>query len=119
MWLAELGQWPTNLTSPLPGGFTEFSIRAYCAHSGYQDGRPTTIAAGEDDVEPEDDEPYDVEKLLRWRWRGPSQRRVKEYLVLWTGWSIDDASLVPEENFDYPEELEKMVAHDRPIEDSS
>ena len=52
----------------------------------------TTVAVGEEEVEPEDDEPYDVEKILRWRWRGPSQRRFKEYLVLWSGWSIDDAS---------------------------
>ena len=34
------------------------------------------------ELEPEDDEPYDVERLLRWRWRGPSSRRQKEFLVL-------------------------------------
>ena len=62
---------------------------------------------------------YFREKLLRWRWRGPSQRRVKEYLVLWKNWSIDDASWVPEENFDYPRELKKMIARDKPIEDPS
>ena len=71
----------------------------------------------EDIAEPENGEPCDVKKLLRWRWRGPSQRRVKEYLVLWKNWSIDDASWVPEENFDYPRELKKMIARDKPIED--
>lgn len=60
-----------------------------------------------------------MEKLLRWRWRGPSHKKVKEFLVLWTGWSIDDASWVPEGNFDYPEELKKMIARDKPIEDQT
>ena len=73
-----------------------------------------------EDLEPEDDEPYDVEKLLRWRWTGPStrRRRQKEYLVLWTGWSIDDASWTPEGNFTDPEELQKMVERDQPVEDN-
>ena len=80
---------------------------------------PTTTVANTKEVEPEDDQPYDVEKLLRWCWRGPSNKKVKEFLVLWTGWSIDDASWVPEQNFDYPEELKKMIARDKPIEDPS
>ena len=53
---------------------------------------PSTAVVGAEEIEPEDDEPYDVEKLLRWRWRGPSHKKVKEFLVLWTSWSIDDAS---------------------------
>ena len=44
------------------------------------------------EIEVEADEPYDVEKLLRWRWAGPSGGRHKEFLVLWTRWSLDDAS---------------------------
>ena len=44
------------------------------------------------EIEVEADEPYDVEKLLRWRWAGPSGGRHKEFLVLWIGLSIDDAS---------------------------
>ena len=71
------------------------------------------------DIEPEDDEPYDIEKLLRWRWTGPSGRRHKEYLVLWTGWSIDDASWIPTENFMSGQELQKMIRRDKPEEDSS
>ena len=27
------------------------------------------------ELKPEDDEPYDVEKLLRWGWRGPSNQQ--------------------------------------------
>ena len=69
------------------------------------------------ELEPEDDEPYDVEKLLRWRWRGPSSRQHKEFLVLWTGWSLDDATWVPEENFTSTQELNKMIKRDKPTED--
>ena len=68
------------------------------------------------ELEPEDDEPYEVEKLLRWRWIGPSGRKHKEYLVLWKGWSLDDASWIPSENFTYARELEKMVKRDKPEE---
>lgn len=69
------------------------------------------------ELEPEDDEPYDVERLLRWRWRGPSSRRQKEFLVLWTDWSLDDASWIPAENFTSTRELEKMIWRDKPKED--
>ena len=70
-----------------------------------------------DDLELEDDRSYEVEKLLRWRWSGPSSKRVREYLVLWSGYSIDDASWIPATNFDYPEVLEEMVTRDQPVED--
>ena len=72
-------------------------------------------AVGE--LQPEEDEPYDVEKLLRWRWRGPSSQRQKEFLVLWTGWSLDDATWIPAENFTSARELEKMIRRDKPKED--
>ena len=71
------------------------------------------------EIEVEADEPFDVEKLLRWRWAGPSGRRHKEVLVLWTGWSIDDASWVPAGNFTYQSELQKMVKRDKPEEVTS
>ena len=47
------------------------------------------------------------------------RRRNKDFLVLWAGYSIDDASWAPANNFDYPEELQKMIARDNPIEDTS
>ena len=73
-----------------------------------------------DELELEDDRSYEVEKLLRWRWRGPSgRRREKEFLVLWAGYSIDDASWTPASNFDYPEELRKMIDRDNPVEDTA
>ena len=60
-----------------------------------------------------------MEKLLRWTWAGPSGRSHEEYLVLWTGWSIDDASWVPAGNFTYQSKLQKMVKRDKPEEVTS
>ena len=70
-----------------------------------------------DELELEDDQSYEVEKLLHWRWSRPSGKRVKEFLVLWSGFSIDDASWIPATNFDYPEVLDDMVRRDQPVED--
>ena len=73
-----------------------------------------------DELELEDDQSYEVEKMLRWRWSGPSgKRRKKEFLVLWVGYSIDDASWIPGSNFDYPQELQKMIDHANPIEETT
>ena len=66
----------------------------------------------------EDDRSYEIEKLLRWRWTGPSgRRRKREFLVLWKHYSIDDASWIPEANFDQPAEVAKMMKRDNPTED--
>ena len=73
-----------------------------------------------DELELEADRSYEVEKLLRWCWSGPSgRRRKKEFLVFWVGYSIDDASWIPASNFDYPEELQKMIDRDNPVEDTA
>ena len=77
------------------------------------------MAEDQTEVDIEDDREYDVERLLRWRWKGTSsRRRTKEFLVLWTGWSIDDASWTPAANFTSQEELRKMIERDRPVEDN-
>ena len=80
----------------------------------------TTQESAVDELELEDDGSYDVEKLLRWRWSGLSgRRRKKEFLVLWGGYPIDDASWIPANNFDYPDELQKMIDCDNPMEDTA
>ena len=70
-----------------------------------------------DELELEDDQSYKVEKLLRRRWSGPRGKHVRQYLVLWSGYSIDDASWIPATNFDYPEELTTMITRDQLVED--
>ena len=70
-----------------------------------------------DELELEDDRSYEVEKLLQWRWSGPSSKRVREYLVLWSGYSDRRCFMDPRPmNFDYPEVLEEMVTRDQPVE---
>ena len=39
--------------------------------------------------------------------------------MLWAGYSVDDASWTPASNFGYPEELQKMIERDNPIEDTA
>ena len=72
-----------------------------------------------EDLELEEaDRSYEIEKLLRWRWIGPSgRRRKREFLVLWKHYSIDDASWIPEANFDQPAKVAKMMKRDNPTED--
>ena len=66
----------------------------------------------------EEDRSYEIEKLLRWRWTGPSGRRWKrEFFILWKHYSIDDASWIPEANFEHPAEIAKMMKRDNPTED--
>ena len=73
-----------------------------------------------DVLELEDDRSYEVEKLLRWRWSGPSgRRRKKKFLVLLAGCSIDDASWILASNFNYPKELQKMIDRDNLVEDTT
>ena len=77
-----------------------------------------------DEIQEEDERSYEVERLLRWRYVGPSGKRItrsrkKEYLVLWKNFSLDDASWTHENNFDYPEELQKMIDRDKPVNDNA
>ena len=74
-----------------------------------------------EDMELEDDErSYEIEKILRWRYTGPSRRRKRkrEFLILWKNYSIDDASWIPEDNFDNPEDILMMMERDTLVEDT-
>ena len=51
--------------------------------------------------------------------QAPVARGTRSFLVLWTGWSIDDASWIPTGNFTYARELQKMIKRDKPEEDTS
>ena len=68
----------------------------------------------------EEDRSYKIEKLLHWRWMGPSRRRRKrEFLILWKQYSIDDASWILEPNFDDPVEIPKMMEQDKATKDTT
>ena len=106
-----------NWDYPKPRDFTQYFTPVCFAPFCTPEWSTRTQGALDDLELEEDDRSYKVERLLRWRWRGPSGRRHKEYLVLWAGYSVDDASWTPASNFDYPEELQKMIDRDNPVED--
>ena len=61
------------------------------------------------------DEPrYEVEKILRWRKAKGTGRR--EYLTLWTGYPLEEATWEPEESFDDKEALLQSLQEDKPEE---
>ena len=57
--------------------------------------------------------------LCRIQWQGITRSRKKEYLVLWKNFSLDDALWTHENNFDYLEELQKMIDRDKPVNDNA
>ena len=62
-----------------------------------------------------DPEVFDVEKILRWRWSGTGRRK-KEYLVLWSGYSLDDATWEPTSHFSSAAGLRELLRRDNPPE---
>ena len=59
------------------------------------------------DLQPKDMEPakepvYEVEKLLRWRTVQKGRETIREFLVTWTGYLLEEAMWILEENFTYP-----------------
>ena len=59
---------------------------------------------------------WEVEKLLRWRWRKIRNRKTREFLVLWKGFPLHEASWVLEKDFTYPDVLEEDIITDQPAE---
>ena len=60
---------------------------------------------------------YVVEKLLRWRWIGQGRHRQKEFLVVWEGYPLSEASWTPADHFSFPDVLEQMIQEDKPVEE--
>ena len=64
--------------------------------------------------EPDDQQKYEVERFLRWRERRVRNRTIKEYYVLWRGYPLEEASWVPEDNFEDKEQLRRDLEVDQP-----
>ena len=64
----------------------------------------------------EGEELWETQKLLRWRWRRHGNRRTREFLVLWKGRPLHEASWVPEEKFTDADTLEADIEEDQPEE---
>ena len=69
------------------------------------------------EVEPETEPVYEVEKLLRWRTVQVGRTKSREFLVTWTGYPLEEAMWIPEKNFTYPRLIKSMMQRDKPVED--
>ena len=45
------------------------------------------------------------------------RKKVREFLVTWHGYPLEEAMWVPEQNFPFPDELKQMLKQDKPVED--
>ena len=52
---------------------------------------------------------FDIEKILRWRWSSKTWRRRREFLVLWQGYPVEEAEWIPASFFSDQEALQKDV----------
>ena len=75
----------------------------------YPAPEPTRLEEEEDDQEV-----YEVEKYLRWRYRKIQNRKKREFLVLWKGYPIEEASWIPEDNITYKDQLQEELDEDNP-----
>ena len=70
-----------------------------------------------EEIEPETRPTYEVERILRWRRVQVGRKRMREFLVTWHGYPLEEAMWIPETNFHFPEQLKKQLKQDKPIED--
>ena len=78
-----------------------------------QEDRPVS----QDDV-PEIEEPYwEIERILRWRKVKMNKKIIKQYLVLWRGFPVEEATWITQDQFIKPELLQKFIQDDKPVED--
>ena len=67
---------------------------------------------------PEVEEPYyEIERILRWRKVKQGNKIIKQYLVLWHGYPIEDAMWIEANQLSYPEQLQDYLREDKPQEE--
>ena len=67
---------------------------------------------------PEVEEPYyEIERILRWRKVKRNKKIVKEYLILWKNYPVEEASWVQASQFSHPEQLKDYLEEDKPEEE--
>ena len=78
---------------------------------------PVDIHAPE--VETPEEPFYEVDKILKWRKIKRGRRTIREFLVTWTGYPLEDAQWIPESNWRDPSKLEEYIKQDRPTEETA
>ena len=67
---------------------------------------------------PEVEQPYwEIEKTLRWRKIKRNKKIMKEYLALWKGFPIEEATWITPEQLITPELLQQFIQEDKPVEE--
>ena len=60
---------------------------------------------------------YEIEKILRWRKVKRKNKTIKQYLVLWRGYPVEDAMWIEANQFSNPEKLQEYLREDQPQEE--
>ena len=61
---------------------------------------------------------YRVERILRWHRVRRGRRRMREFLVTWEGFPLDEAEWIPKTDFHNRQMMEAHIVQNRPIEDT-
>ena len=68
---------------------------------------------------PDVEEPYyEIERILPWRKVKRNNKILKEYLVLWNGYPIEEPSWIQAEQFSYPGQLRNYLGEDKAQEEN-
>ena len=70
------------------------------------------------ELQQEDDEEYEIEKVIRWRYYRTGNTRKKEYLVIWKGWPVSDSTWLRDDEIWPKENFKNMIARDKPVQDT-
>ena len=66
---------------------------------------------------PDVEEPYlEIEKILRWRKIKRNKKIIKEYLVLWKNFPVEEASWIQANQLSHLEQLQDYIKEDQPQE---
>ena len=76
---------------------------------------PVGIHAPE--VEAPEEPFYEVDKILKWRKIKRGRRTIREFLVTWTGYPLEEAQSILEANWRDPRQLNDYIKQDRPTEE--
>ena len=71
------------------------------------------------DVQVSDEPFYEVDKISKRRKTKVGRRVMKEYLVTWRGYPLEDAQWIPEANWWNPKMLKTYIKQDRLTEETS
>ena len=62
---------------------------------------------------------YEVDKIMKWRKIKRGRRTIREFLVTWTGYPLEEAQWIPESNWRDPKKLDEYNKQDRPTEEKA